>query len=136
MKTFLAYFEESTQEGIVVYDVKLPELEDHLIVAFHPEADTQTYQGLRYLQDNHPGINWQIRLYPTGFNKSNLIGYVRFHLDSKGKNFASDARVDPAWRRRGVATTIYKHANSQFHVTPSVALSKDAKKFWKSKPLG
>jgi hypothetical protein len=130
--------------GIVIHDVEVPEVGDHLVVAYHPDADTSgsdIHNGLNYLRRNQPDVDWQSRLFPAGFSEKHMIGYARFHTKTYPstprdyRRFASDSYVDSDWRRRGVATAMYSHANKQFPIEPSIALSGDARKFWKSKPL-
>ena len=65
---------------------------------------------------------------------SRIVGMATAWHDSNGNWVILNSEVRPKYRRRGIATAMYKtiEENSKRELKPAVSLSDDAFEFWKS----
>lgn len=75
---------------------------------------------------------------PPDFDYTSVVGSVKIytaggsHLDNQKINFGSNLRVDPRFRRQGIATTMYKYIENELGLvlSPEPIQEPDGKAFW------
>jgi GNAT superfamily N-acetyltransferase len=66
----------------------------------------------------------------------NLVAVARFNINEEDVYaYFTHVLVDPTWRRKGIATTIYNFVADQYDidVRPSETLSYDGQLFWQAR---
>lgn len=123
MKSFLEFVTETLS---IKHHVHKTKDGSHVIVAYHPDhwdTDSEVSQS----------ASTNIKKHPKGLTASNAIGYLKVVPgEAQGTSKARYTHVHPNWRRKGVATGMYDHAQKKLKTSmvPSESQSPDGKAFW------
>lgn len=123
MKSFLEFLAETLS---IRHHVHKAGDGSHVIVAYHPDhwdSDSEVAQS----------ASTHIKKHPKGLTASNAIGYLKvLPGELEGTSSARYTQVHSNWRRKGVATGMYDHAQKRLKTSmvPSQSQSEDGKAFW------
>ena len=102
------------------------------------------YNVYAFMQDVHSNLHENypmVRIVPkpnASLELHNLVAAARFNINEEDVYaYFTHVLVDPTWRRKGIATTMYNLVSSIYgiDIRPSDTLSYDGQLFWKQRVL-